>query len=359
MNSIFGGHTCEKVALQLEKHIHGFLVFSICSDERLPDGLEKHLRNNKGPDYLLIVGDFMLLPPSKEESPASYEAIKLILTQSNLKKVNVAWVSGADIAPDLHQTIKWHAFYLPNNVTDDKKDTSLINNINLVSSKEKKIYQHICKLLSFPVYVGVKNNQIVTIDLTDNHSYPRGLTNNLPTTQMLELWRNVSQLRYLKKINARFNGLSFLPDFSSLTHLEKLDLRGNPYLDFNELSTAKALLSLNISACSLTELPNSINSLHNLKSLLAYKNHITDLSNIKFPKSIERISFYRNQISSKTLELSHCGKLQEINLGANPIATMTLKISPALPTLQLRARYIKSAITISGSENTAFCICEY
>lgn len=351
MISIFGGNTCQKVAKQLEKHLHNLLVFSICSDERLPDGLEEHLSYKKSPEHLLIVGDFIELPPSKDESPASYEAIKLILSSSNVKQINVGWVNGAHIPSNLHENIKWQTHYISHKILDEKKDTTLINNLNFVCSSDKIIYHHICKLLNYRVYVDIKNNQVVKIDLTDNQPYPRGLTNNLSNYQMSELWRLVSQLRYLRNINASFNDLSFLPDFSSLTQLEKLDLRGNPLLDFHELDSAKSLLSLNISACSLKKLPSSINSLQNLKSLLAYKNHITDLSNIKFPKSIERISLYRNQISSKVLELGHCNNLQEINLGANPIQTMNLKISSILSTLQLRARYTKTAINISGSEN--------
>ncbi|EHC05412.1 leucine-rich repeat-containing protein [Shewanella baltica OS625] len=358
MHNIFGGDTCQKVALQFEDHLQNLLIFSICSDERLPDGLEEYLRSEKGSQHLLIVGDFMALPPPKDESPASYEAIKLMLVNSEVKQINVGWVNGVDIGPNLHQNMKWHAFHLPQNTPDEKKDTSLKNDIKFVCSSEKNVYYHLCKLLNFPVYVGVKNDKIVTIDLTDNQLYPRGITNNLSNKKMLELWRIVSQLRYLKKINACFNALSFLPDFSHFTQLEKLDLRGNPHLDLYELHTAKTLSSLNISACSLTELPSSINSLHNLKTLLAYKNHITDISNIKFPKSIERISLYRNKISNKILDLDHCDNLQEINLGANPILDMTLVTSPALPSLQLRTRYTKSAIKLSVSESTAFCIRE-
>lgn len=358
MHKTFGGSTCQKVALQFEDHLQDLLVFSICSDERLPDGLEEHLLNEKGLQHLLIVGDFMTLPPPKDESPASYEAIKLTLAHSNVNQVNVGWVKGADIGHNLHQNMKWHAFQLPQNTPDEKKDTSLTNDINFVCSSDKIVYHHVCNLLNFPVYVGVKNNRVVTIDLTDNQLYPRGLTNNLTNKQMLELWRVVSQLRCLKKINASFNALSFLPDFSHFTQLEKLDLRGNSNLDFHELHTVKTLSSLNISACSLSELPSSLNSLNNLKSLLAYKNHISDISNVKFPKSIERISLYRNQISNKILDLGHCDKLQEINLGANPILDMTLITSPALRTLQLRARYTKSAINLLAGESTAFCIRE-
>ncbi|MCU8090194.1 hypothetical protein L5M18_01195 [Shewanella sp. SM20] len=358
MNSIFGGESCRKVALHFENHVHDLLVFSICSDERFPDGLEAHIINKKGPENLLIVGDFMTSYPSKNESSASYEAIKLILAHSNLRQVNVGWIRGVDIQANLHKNIEWHTFYSANNTPDEKKDTSLQNDVSVVSSSERQLYRHICKLLNFPVYVGVESGKIVSIDLTDNQPYPRGLTNNLSNKQMLKLWKLVSSLRNLKKINARFNGLSFLPDFSSFTQLEKLDLRGNPPLDFNELHTASTLSYLNISACSLTKLPSSINSLHNLKTLLAYKNYITDISTIRFPKSIERISLYRNNIRNEILDLGYCDNLREINLGANPILNMALITSPSLRTLQLRARYTKDNIKVSSSESTTFLIFE-
>ncbi|WP_146074401.1 leucine-rich repeat domain-containing protein [Pokkaliibacter plantistimulans] len=358
MNKIFGGSTCQKVALQFEEHLQSLLVFSICSDERLPEGLEEHLRNEKGLQNLLIIGDFMALPPSNDESPASYEAIRLILTHSNVKKVNVGWVNGADIGPNLHQKMTWYVFHLPVNTPIENKNTSLTNDVKFIYRSDKQAYHHLCEILNFPVYVGVKKNKIVAIDLTDNQLYPRGLTNNLSKKQMLELWSVLYQLQCLKEINLSFNALTFLPDFSHFTQLEKLDLRGNPHLNFNGLDKIKALASLNISACSLVELPISLNSLNNLKILLAYKNHIADISSFKFPQSIERISLYRNKINNKILDLSHCDKLQEINLGANPILDMTLLISPFLRTLQLRARYTKSAIKLSASESTTFSIRE-
>lgn len=359
LHKIFGGKTCQKIALQLEDLLQDLLAFSICSDERLPDGLEDYLINENIPQHLLIVGDFISSFPSKNESPASYEAIKIILTLSNLKLVNVCWINSVEIkSNNLYQKIKWKPFRLSHLSAEEKKDRSLVNNIKTLCISDKKNYYTLCKLLNSSVYVEINDNKIVSIDLTDNQVYPRGLTNNLSSDKMLVLWSIISQIPYLKKINASFNALLFLPDLSKLSQLERLDLRGNPNLDLNALHKAKALSYLNISACSLKELPSSINSLQNLKSLLAYKNHITDISNIKFPKCIERISLYRNQIGIKTLELSHCNKLQEINLGANPIVSMTLITSPKLRTLKLRARHIKGSI-ILDSDNTTLYISEY
>ena len=47
MHKIFGGKTCLSVASQLKGVINDLIVFSIYSDERLPDGLENYLKNEK------------------------------------------------------------------------------------------------------------------------------------------------------------------------------------------------------------------------------------------------------------------------------------------------------------------------
>lgn len=346
MFKIFGGKTCLDAAEQLKDHLHNLVVFSICSDERLPHGLEEYLCTNKDIQNILIVGDFLTVPPSREESPASYEAIRLALINSRMNRINVGWMNSAYTQTNLLQNTKWDVFLSPQNMKNRVKDLSLTIDVEKICREERAAYLHICELLKFPVYVGVEQGRIVTVDFTDNLLYPRGLTNNLSTGQMQELWNLTFKLHHLQSINARFNHLKFLPDFSSLLKLKKIDLRGNSGLKFHQLQTIEQLEFLNISACSLTELPSVLNSLRNLKTLLAYKNHISYLSNIEFPKSIERISLYRNLLNNETIDLRHCDNLKEINLGANPIVNLTLMVSPIIQALQLRLRYIKSKIKI-------------
>jgi hypothetical protein len=359
LHKIFGGKTCLSVASQLKGVINDLIVFSIYSDERLPDGLENYLKNESIPQNLIIIGDFTSYYPSQNESPASYEAIKLALTHSKLKTLNVCWINGIKIKhDDIQKNLKWTLFSLTQLEPEENKNPSFSNNIKYISGVDKLTYQKICNILRFPVYFQAEKNRISSIDLTDNKAYPRGLTNNLTQDQTLNFWDAMYNLKHLSNINLSFNAMPFLPDLTKFSHLEKLDLRGNSNLDFSKLHEARTLSYLNISACELTELPASISSLENLKSLLAYKNYISDISNTILPNCIERISLYRNRICNNTLQLDYCDRLQEINLGANPIINMTLYVSPKLHTLKIRARYIKKSIIIVANQKTTICISE-
>lgn len=347
------------MASQLKGSIDDFIVFSIYSDERLPDNLEKYLKNDSVSQYFIIIGDFTSCRPSQDESPASYEAIKLALTHSNLKKIDVCWINSMKIMPDdVQKNLEWTRFSLTQLESEKNKKPSFSNNIKYISGFDKLTYQKICNILKFPVYFEAEKNRISSIDLTDNKVYPRGLTNHLTQEQMLNLWDIIYNLKHLRNINLSFNAMPFLPDLTNFSHLEKLDLRGNSNLDLSKLHEARTLSYLNISACELTKLPASINSLEYLTSLLAYKNSISDISNTILPNSIERISLYRNRICNNTLQLNYCDRLKEINLGANPITNMTLHVSPKLQNLKIRARYVKNSIIILANQKTTICISE-
>ncbi|PVZ64513.1 leucine-rich repeat domain-containing protein [Pelagibaculum spongiae] len=357
MIKVFGGNTCKKIAQQLNVTLQNCLVFSICSDERLSTSLDQYLQNIEKkniPSSLIIIGDFPSLRPAPSESPASYEAIRMIQKSAELKgTIRVCWLDGelvrsSNSLPVMH----WNNFNFEQVPCGENRAATLTNASESLNHDNKKAYEHLCNLLKFNIYIGVEEEKIISIDLTDNQAYQRGLGIGLSIGQQKNVWAALLELKSLKKIRASFNDLSFIPNLTILHQLEELDIRGNPDIDLTELSSALSLKKLNISACNLDSIPNEVETLENLTTLLAYKNTIEDISNIKFSRYLKRLSLYRNQIENADINLGHCHSLKEINLGANPILHMNLKISPKINKLKLRARHIGNSILDSFHGDT-------
>jgi Leucine-rich repeat (LRR) protein len=352
MAKVFGGKTCNIVSRAVGASFENYLVFSICSDERLPDELDEYLRNlnrRDTPTALIVVGDFTSSEPLSYESPASYEAIRMIQEASESKtSIKVCWLDGDLVRssiffPEMH----WIEFHSRNNQFQENKDLSLTKRPDLSNTADEKSYNQLCELLNFSLFVRVENERITAVDLTDNKCYQRGLLNSLSLHQQQDLWRILLKLTSLKKIRASFNGLKFIPDLSGLHQLEDLDIRGNPGIELSDLHSASELIKLNISACNLDRIPSAVQKLRNLRSLLAYKNTISDISNIKFPVLLERLSLYRNEIKNTELNLDYCHHLKELNLGANPLRHMNIWLPHDLKDFTLKDRHVEDCISIS------------
>ncbi|KAL9299385.1 putative P-loop containing nucleoside triphosphate hydrolase, leucine-rich repeat domain superfamily [Arabidopsis thaliana] len=129
---------------------------------------------------------------------------------------------------------------------------------------------------------------------------------NMFYSKLEKLWEEIQPLRNLKRmILSHSRNLKELPDLSSATNLEVLNLNGCSSLVELPFSIGNAtkLLQLDLSECSsLLELPSSIGNCTNLKKL-----DLCLCSNlIKLPSSI------RNAIKLETLILAGCGSLKEL-----------------------------------------------
>uniref|UniRef100_A0A1J3EHJ7 Protein SUPPRESSOR OF npr1-1, CONSTITUTIVE 1 n=1 Tax=Noccaea caerulescens TaxID=107243 RepID=A0A1J3EHJ7_NOCCA len=127
------------------------------------------------------------------------------------------------------------------------------------------------------------------------------------TNSMLEkLWADIKLLRNLKWVNlSRSNKLKELPNLSTATSLEELDLSGCSSLMELPSSIGKAttLQKLNLDGCvKLVELPSSIGNLTNLQEL----NISFCMRLVKLPSSIG------NATNLQKLDLSYCSSLVEL-----------------------------------------------
>ncbi|KAG7640800.1 Leucine-rich repeat 3 [Arabidopsis suecica] len=153
---------------------------------------------------------------------------------------------------------------------------------------------------------------------------------NMCGSKLEKLWEEIQPLRNLKRMDLRYSiNLKELPDLSSATNLEVLNLNGCSSLVELPFSIGNAtkLLKLDLSGCSsLLELPSSIGNATNLKELhLTYCSSLMELPSsignctnlkkldlsrcsnlIKLPSSI------RNAIKLETLILAGCESLKEL-----------------------------------------------
>lgn len=344
---VFGGARCAWIASFIEENNNRIWIFSICSDERIPAKLEQRLRHAHAadlPSHLIIIGDFPSISP--ECSPASFEAMRLIAEASNFQgTIKVSWIDGESINFEENSPLPiiWHEFPF------DKlyRKAYAWSTVQPTRALEHNACTEIIHLLGKQPGIRLSNNgSVVALDLSDGEPYRRSLAAGLSQESESQLWSLVKRLPSLQEFRAGFSGFKNIPDLSELRNLENLDLRGNPGIKLSHLSSIKSLKKLNVAACALEAIPSGINNLPSLQTLLLHKNIIHNVSEVDFPPLLERISLYRNQIKNGSLNLSKCKRINEINLGANPLNSMTTIIADEVLSLSLRLRYVKDRVQI-------------
>jgi hypothetical protein len=341
---IFGGARCAWVAGHIGRHAERCWIFSVCSDERIPDELEQrlhHIRANELPSRLVILGDFPLVPP--ERSPASYEAIRLLAEAADFQgAISVCWLEGEAInlsrtsAPDFN----WYDFSFDVQRRAPHAWSDVLPTLEDECITCHKIVRLIGKLPGFRLS---EKGRVEGLNLTDGESYRRSLMAGLTHDKQYSLWSLILRLTELRELRAGFSGLREVPDLSVLQHLEVLDLRGNPQIRLEELGKATSLKKLNLAACELEHIPSGVECLTSLHTLMLHKNSISEVSSIVFPQKLQRLSLYRNRITLGNLDLSLCEEIFEVNLGANPLESLTLHLAIAVQDVSLGMRHISEA----------------
>ena len=341
---IFGGARCAWIARHLDEYAERCWIFSVCSDERIPNALEQRLRHvcaKDRPSRLVILGDFPSIPP--ERSPASYEAIRLLAEAADFQgAISVCWFEGEAIdlsrasAPDL----VWYefSFDVQRHALHAWPDVLPAQEIERIACCE--IVRLIGRLPGFRLS---EEGRVEGLNLTDGEPYRRSLMVGLAQDKQHSLWSHILRLTELRELRAGFSGLRNIPDLSVLQNLEVLDLRGNPQIRLEQLANASSLKKLNLAACELEHVPYGVQCLTSLHTLMLHKNRIPEVSSIVFPRKLQRLSLYRNQITSGKVDLSLCEGIFEVNLGANPLESITLYLSKSTQEVSLGMRHVSDA----------------
>lgn len=346
---VFGGERCGRVAsVLISKGLRPW-VFSICSDSRLQQGLESRLlslHSDEAPGQIVILGDFRTLPP--EKCPASFEAIRLIAEACRYRgEIDVCWVNGESIDSENNFAIDlaWHRYNF-----DNFRESSVNTlNLNVFFPEEREIIEEIASLVgAYPVLKMTEGGRVRALDFSDGKEYRRSLIYALDCYKLRLLGSLLLKLKFLDSLRFGFSSLKDLSFLSGLKNVKFLDVRGNPKIDMSAISEMKYLEKLNAAACEIELVPDFIESMSSLKTLLLHKNHIGDVSNISFPPQLERLSLYRNSVKSGSLDLSRCKNIEEVNIGANPYRRMAISLKSRVIKMDLIIRNSSDRVTING-----------
>ncbi|MGP9712919.1 hypothetical protein [Psychrobacter sp. AOP29-E1-7] len=319
---IYGGRVCHKIASTLTSPA---LVFSICSDDRFPNELES-LILNRGLELdkdIHVVGDLHNLPLSL------WRIRYYLLTFVKLKGVKtpfkIFWYDG-----DLIRHSQTN-FFIKNPLHVDQIEIQsarfFVQDRESLDLKELSKHSHFEQLKKIIDLTQVmpsieldSNSNIIGLDFLKG-DYPLNIASSLRQDQIENILLTISELSSLKTLKFPFiKGLQIqrLPE-----RLEVLDIRG---CENFELYTAlpPTLLKINVAACSLTHVPNNINTLPNLSELMIYKNYISNINTFDLPKTLRRISIYRNNIKEIHIDFDYLHCLEILNIGANPLKIMSL-----------------------------------
>lgn len=314
---IHGGTICHKIANTLTGSA---LVFSICSDDRFPNELESLILNRdiEFDKDIHVVGDLHKLPLNL------WRVREYLLTFIKLRGTNlpfkIFWYDGDLIRQS--QT----DFFVKNPLHIDQIEVlsarSFIQDRECSQFKALSQYSYFKKLekiidltQAMPCVELDSNSNIIGLDFLKG-DYPLNIASSLKQHELEKILLNISEVSSLKKLKFPFVKslqIQRLPE-----RLEVLDIRG---CEKFELYTAlpPTLLKINVAACGLTHVPNYINNLPNLSELMIYKNYISKINIFNLPKTLQRISVYRNNIKNIYVDLDYLHCLEVLNIGANPL----------------------------------------
>jgi len=118
-----------------------------------------------------------------------------------------------------------------------------------------------------------------------------------------ELFARLGRLRHVHLEGNQIKQIH--PDIFKTNHkLQRLDLNSNPLSDSNvsQLLHSPSLISLDISFCNITKIPNHfVSKLHNLLSLNLSGNHLKSFNMRAVPQNLEVLDISQNSLRSVTV----------------------------------------------------------
>lgn len=139
---------------------------------------------------------------------------------------------------------------------------------------------------------------ITELDLSNVESFEPG------TRKLENLIESILSLKYIKKLDLRFNRLNRIPKLINFS-MEELDLSYNKIVKLPKFNKLPSVKNLNLKSNRIRSLPKSIGSFCSLESLNLRNNMLTSLP-----------SLFNNLTCLKTLDL-HGNKFDKINVNLN------------------------------------------
>lgn len=163
------------------------------------------------------------------------------------------------------------------------------------------------------------------IQLPENiHELSRIAGLGISDSRLVKLPESFGQLSNLQKLGIYNNRLTFLPSsFGLLRNLIKLDLSHNllEYLPDN-FGSLTSLTWLNLTGNSLKTLPPSFSNLKNLLELGLSENQLTDLPDLSSFSELTILPLYKNKLSELPQWLARMPNVKKIDASFNLITTI-------------------------------------
>ena len=328
---ILGGKTCQYLVNFIQSP---GLVFSIISDDRIPEEVISFLqfkRFNKEKINIHILGDLFDLPLQQWRVRNNF----LPWLDKQYIAANVLWYDG-DLIREINHLSPIHFDSTKLTYLELSNTNSHINS-PCEHYELKKISEIIGK---YPHYEMDSNGKITNLSFMNNGFNDMGILNQLSRKKIKEVLYLISQIPSLKTLNISFSKNLEITELPK--NLVKLDCRGSLNIKF-ETELPKNLTYLNISACNLKKFPKIILNNEQIKTLLLYKNYLSEINDSLLPSKIERLSIYRNNIAHINLNIDNLPHLAQLNIGANPLTELNFISNSSDRELALNMRKINTA----------------
>lgn len=320
---IYGGRSCQKLSKNISIENDSLnIIFSIVSDDRLPFNLSllmDHLHEDKFKNYKIhILGDLIRLPLTQwRVRQYLIEELSILVSKKN---ITLYWYDGDKIS-------EGYDFFMHHPLHSDK--LSYVD----YRSNDSLVKEFTCHTQE--------------INFLSGRGYPQNSLLNKSKKEIDYIFCTIADLPNVERITCPFiDGLRInrLP-----RSLKKLDVRGCPNLRIDYKCIPFELEKINLSACDLFDIPDYIDDLKQLKTLLLYKNKLEISGGFKNNTNLEFLSLYRNKIKSIALDVI---KLNKVNLGANPINSISINSTAENIVLGLRKVDIEKIILIHNAKLT-------
>ena len=226
--------------------------------------------------------------------------------------------------------------------------TTIVSNPNsfnkaILLTEVKNIRRKEFRLGFEDLYEGLKIENITVKELGE-------ILINYLTVILLEkfYWRLKYKIKKCKieELDFLFKGLVRLPDsIQNLTHLKSLILRYNQLTQLPDwIGNLNCLETLNINVNNLNKLPVSIGTLSYLRELSLWKNELIHLpSTIGNLENLETLNIRLNQLKSLPTTIGNLLSLQNLNLHDNQLTHLPLSIGDLknLKNLNLSWNFLK------------------
>lgn len=310
---------------------HVFFIFPILGENRFPKVVETFLEsiNNKCLAHCHLILSCDIDP----ENNAHYAvAFKFIQHMQNLgiHSFSPPLIIDNPINISEKEIVQWamnsieKSPHKSHGIDLQPKSLQLDMDSLIIQLEKFREWHMLCNLLGRkPLIEPAKFSQDgIALSLITDEFYPQSLLRQLTPEKTDKLWLYLNNLTIVTELSLPYAKLQIWPsDLDNLENrLKSLNIIMNEFESFDFLSRCKNLVSLNIAANNLTQLPTSIGNLKNLHTLLVYKNLISDIPNflVNMP-NLYKLSLYRNFLKTIPAWFNRMLSLRHLNLGGNPI----------------------------------------